>query len=102
MAHSRTRASRATFRKQIGVAAMWGTERVTHLARRHGKSRKFVQTPGGECGVRRLALAAPLAETFPRASKAWAHRFALAVILIAHGSYRQVVELLRDLFGVCR
>ena len=27
-------------------------------------------------------------------------RFALAVVLVAHGSYRHVVELLRDLFGV--
>jgi hypothetical protein len=33
-------------------------------------------------------------------SETWVRRFALAVILIVHGSYRQVVELLRDLFGL--
>jgi hypothetical protein len=27
-------------------------------------------------------------------------RFVLAVVLIAHGSYRQVIEVLRDLFGL--
>ena len=27
-------------------------------------------------------------------------RFALAVVLIVHGSYRQVLELLHDLFGL--
>lgn len=45
-------------------------------------------------------VALPLAEPFPQVSEAWVWRFVLAVLLIAHGSYRQVVELLRDLFGV--
>ena len=39
-------------------------------------------------------------ESFPRVSDAGVRRFVLAVILIAHRSCRQVVELLRDLFGV--
>ena len=33
-------------------------------------------------------------------SDAWVRRFVLGVVLIVHGSYRQVVELLRNLFGV--
>ena len=33
-----------------------------------------------------VAFAVPLAEAFPRVSEAWVHRFALAVILIVHGS----------------
>jgi len=33
-------------------------------------------------------------------SEAWVRRFVLGVVLIVHGSYRQVIELLRDLFGV--
>ena len=41
-----------------------------------------------------------LVEPFPRVSDAWVRRFVLGVVLIVHGSYRQVVELLRDLFGV--
>ena len=46
------------------------------------------------------APAAPRVEPFPRVSDAWIRRFVLGVVLIAHGSYRHVVELLRDLFGV--
>ena len=33
-------------------------------------------------------------------SDAWVRRFVLGVVPIVHGSYRQVIELLRDLFGV--
>jgi hypothetical protein len=33
-------------------------------------------------------------------SETWVRRFVLAVVLIVHGSFRQVVELLRDLFGL--
>jgi hypothetical protein len=78
---------------------------VARLARRHGTSRKFVRAQRERA---REAIdvafaeppAAPLVETFPRVSETWVRRFALAVILIVHGSYRQVVELLRDLFGL--
>ena len=105
MTLSRARALCATSRKRIGVAALSGAERVTGLAHRHGTSRKFVRA---QREVARqavdLAFTEPTApsriEPFPRVSDAWIRRFALAVILIAHGSYRQVVELLRDLFGV--
>ena len=105
MTLSRARALCATSHKRIGVAALSGAERVTHLAHRHGTSRKFVRAQRERaCHALELAFAEPsapsLVEPFSRVSDAWVRRFALAVILIAHGSYRHVVELLRDLFGV--
>jgi hypothetical protein len=89
----------------MGIVALSGAEPVSRLARWHGTSRKFVRVQRER--ARRAVdvafaepLAAPLAETFPHVSEAWVRRFALAVILIVHGSYRHVVELLRDLFGL--
>ena len=91
MTLSRARALCATSRQRIGVAALSGAEGVIHLARRHGTSRKFVRAQREL--VRQavdLAFAEPtapsLVEPFPRVSDAWIRRFALAVILIAHGS----------------
>ena len=102
MTLSRARALCATSRKRIGVAALSGAERVTRLAQRHGTSRKFVRAQREL--VRQavdLAFTEPTApsrfEPFPRVSDAWVRRFVLGVVLIVHGSYRQVVELLRDL-----
>ena len=78
---------------------------MARLARRHSTSRKFVRAQRERArhavDVAFAAPAAmPLGETFPRVSASWVRRFALAVILIVHGSYRHVVELLRDLFGL--
>lgn len=105
MTPSHARALCAISRKRIGLAALSGAERVTPLARRNGTSRKFVRAQRDR--VRQAIdmafaepVAAPLAEQFPRVSELWVRRFVLAVILIVHGSYRQVVELLRDLFGL--
>lgn len=105
MTSSRARAMCAPTRKRIGIAALSGAKRVTGLARLHGTSRKFVRAQRERA---RQAVdmaftepvAAPLAEPFPRVSEAWVRRFVLAVTLIAHGSYRHVLELLRDLFGL--
>ncbi len=105
MTPSRALALCAASRKRMGIAALSGVEPVARLARRHGTSRKFVRAQRERA---RQAVdvafavppAAPLAATFPRVSEPWVRRFALAVILIVHGSYRHVVELLRDLFGL--
>jgi len=105
MIPSRARAMCATSRKRIGMLALSGAEPVTRLARHHGASRKFVRAQRERV---RLAVdeafaqpvSASLAEPFPRVSEAWVRRFALAVVLIVHGSYRQVLELLHDLFGL--
>ena len=99
MIPSCARAMCATSRKRIGVLALSGAEPVTRLARQHGASRKFVRALRERV---RLAVdeafaepvSAPLAEPYPRVSEAWVRRFALAVVLIGHGSYRQVLELL--------
>jgi hypothetical protein len=105
MTHSHARALCASSRKRIGVAALSGAERVTRLAQRHGTSRKFVRAQR-ELARQAVDLAfaeptAPsLVEPFPRVSDAWVRRFVLGVVLIVHGSYRQVIELLRDLFGL--
>lgn len=105
MTHSHARALCATSRKRIGIEALSGAERVTRLAQRHGTSRKFVRAQR-ELARQAVDLAfaeptAPsLVEPFPRVSDAWVRRFVLGVVLIVHGSYRQVIELLRDLFGL--
>lgn len=92
----------ATSRKRIGVVSLAGTERVTRPAHRHGTSRKFVRAQRERA---RQAIdeafappdAAQLAAPLPRVSEPWARRFVL-MSPIAHGSYRQVIEVLRDLF----
>ena len=65
MTPSRARALCATSRKRIGVAALSGAERVTHLARRHGTSRKFVRAQRERAGH---ALDLAFAEKLRRAS----------------------------------
>ena len=80
MTLSRARALCATSRKRIGVAALSGAERVTHLARRHGTSRKFVRVQRERARhALELAFAEPsapsLVEPFPRVSDAWVRRF---------------------------
>lgn len=79
---------------------------MTRLARKFGTSHKFV---GVVCDEARQAVevAVPTSrelpsevEFFPRVSESWVRRSALAVVLVARGSYLHVVELLRDLFGV--
>jgi len=95
----------ATSRKRIGVLALSSTVCVTRLARQHGASRKFVRAQRERVRLAvdeafAEAVSAPLAEPFPRVSEAWVRRFALAVVLIGHGSYRQVLELLHDLLGL--
>ena len=91
MTLSRARALCATSRQRIGVAALSGAQRVTRLAHRRGTSRNFVRTQREMARQAiDLAFAEPIApsriEPFPRVSDAWIRRFALAVILIAHGS----------------
>ena len=79
---------------------------MTWLAREFGTSRKFVGVVRDKARQVVEKAFAPTRELpsevefFPRVSESWVRRFALAVVLVAHGSYRQVVELLRDLFGV--
>ena len=96
----------AATRPRLAVSALAGSVPVTWLAREFGTSRKFVGVVRDKARQAvEVAFAPPRelpseVEFFPRVSESWVRRFALAVVLVAHGSYRQVVELLRDLFGV--
>ena len=78
---------------------------ISHIATQHDVSRKFVYQQ------KAIALEA-LAQAFESEkveeekilfhlpiTKAWIHRFVLALILICHSSFRNVIEVLRDLFG---
>ena len=111
MTTSRAAALCAASRKRLAVAALSGSEPLARLARRHGASRKFVRVQRDKArqaideafAAPAVAPEAPDAEPcehYPRVSDAWVRRFTLAVLLIVHGSYRHVVELLRDLFGL--
>ena len=96
----------AATRPRLAVSALAGSVPVTWLAREFGTSRKFVGVVRDKARQVVEKAFAPTRELpsevefFPRVSESRVRRFALAVVLVAHGSYRQVVELLRDLFGV--
>ena len=96
----------AVTRQRLAVSALAESAPVTRLAREFGTSRKFVGVVRDKARQAvEVAFAPPRelpseVELFPRVSESWVRRFALAVVLVAHGSYRHVVELLRDLFGV--
>jgi hypothetical protein len=92
-------------RKDLAIHAPAGTETVTHLAARHGVSRKFVyqQTHKARAALDDVfASAAPdSAVLFELAvSKAWLRQIIVALALIGRSSYRGIVEFLRDLLGI--
>lgn len=84
---------------------MAGTATITHLAAQNVVSRKFVYEQVNKAN-------AALAEVFSSSAhddavlfdlpvtKTWLRQLTLGVTLIGHGSYRGVVELMRDLLGV--
>jgi hypothetical protein len=91
-------------RQALAVAALAGTQTITHLAADYQVSRKFVYQQ-----AERAEQA--LAEAFdpdPRAdgpvlfylpvTERWLRRLIVALLLVCHSSYRGVYELLRDLF----
>jgi hypothetical protein len=82
-----------------------GTETVTDLAARHGVSRKFVYQQRHKAST---ALDDAFASDTPdgavlfelTVTKAWLRQIIIALALIGRGSYRGVVEFVRDLLGV--
>jgi hypothetical protein len=92
-------------RKDLAIQALARSETVSDLAARHGVSRKFVYRQAHKA---RTALeeafspAAPAGEVlFELAvTKAWLHQVIVGLALICRGSYRGVVEFLRDLLGL--
>jgi len=92
-------------RKGLAIQALSGSETVSDLAVRHGVGRKFVYQQTHKVraalddafspAVSDSAVLFELAVT-----KAWLRQVIVVVTLICRGSYRGVVEFLRDLLGV--
>jgi hypothetical protein len=92
-------------RRELAIQALAGSETVSGLAARHGVSRKFVYQQTHKA---RTALDDAFSPTVPdgevlfelAVTKAWLRQIIVALVLICRGSYRGVVEFLRDLLGV--
>src|SRR5215212_118351 len=92
-------------RKDLAIHALAGTETVTHLAARHGVSRKSVYQQTHKA---RAALDEAFSPTawddevlFELAvTGAWLRQVIIGLTLICRSSYRGVVEFLRDLLGL--
>ncbi len=92
-------------RKDVAIQALAGSETVSSLAARHGVSRKFVYQQTHKA---REALDDAFSPATPDSAvlfelavtKAWLRQLIVALVLICRGSYRGVVEFLRDLLGV--
>ena len=92
-------------RINLAVLALAGTATITDLAAGHDVSRKFVYQQANKASA---ALAEVFSSSAPDdevlfqlpVTKTWLRQLTLGVTLIGHGSYRGVVELMRDLLGV--
>ena len=92
-------------RKEIGIKAVARTVPISHLADQHQVSRKFVYQQGDKAQQ-------ALDETFSPSqkddevlfylpvTKNWLYQLILSLVLICHSSYRNVVELFRDLLDL--
>jgi hypothetical protein len=92
-------------RRDLAIQALAESETVSNLAARHGVSRKFVyeQTHKARAALDdAFSSAAPEDEMLFEltVTKAWLHQVIVALALICHGSYRGVIEFVRDLLGV--
>jgi hypothetical protein len=90
-------------RQHLAVAALAGTQPISHLAAAHAVSRKFVyqQADQAELALHEAFDPAPAADPvlfhLP-VTKAWLRQLTLGLVLICHSPLRGVTELLRDLF----
>ena len=92
-------------RKDLAIQALAGSETVGGLAARHGVSRKFVYQQTHKA---RTALDEAFSSATPdeealfelAVTKTWLRQVIVALTLICRGSYRGVVEFLRDLLGL--
>ena len=92
-------------RKDLAIQALAHAETVSDLAARHGVSRKFVYQQTHKA---RTALADVFSPATPdhevlfelAVTKAWLRQVIAGLTLICRGSYRGVVEFMRDLLGV--
>ena len=92
-------------RKNLALQALARSETVSTLAARHGVSRRFIYRQTHKA---REALDDAFSPAVPDSTvlfelgvtKAWLRQVVVALTLICRGSYRGVVEFLRDLLGV--
>jgi hypothetical protein len=94
-----------TERKDLAILALAGSETVSDLAARRGVSRKFVYQQRHKASVALddafLSATCDNDVLFELAvSKTWLHQVIVALALICRGSYRGVVEFMRDLLGI--
>lgn len=93
-------------RQELAIEILAGNQSITQLAQTHGVSRKFVaqQVDKAEQALAdAFVLPAPVEDRvlfYLPVTKRWLRSFILALLLICHSSYRGVLELLRDLFGL--
>jgi hypothetical protein len=92
-------------RKELAVQALARSQTVSDLATRHGVSRKFVYAQKRKAHV-------ALDDAFSSAAaeddvlfelvvtKAWLCQMIVALALVCRGSYRGVIEFMRDLLGL--
>lgn len=92
-------------RQDLAIAALSRSKTITELAACYDVSRNFIYR---QVGKAQEALRATFDQTETmeerplftiNVTKRWLHSFVLAQNLICHASYRQVIEILRDLFG---
>ena len=89
----------------LAFLTLAGAGTITGLADQHHVSRKFVYEQANKAST---ALAEGFASSAPDdevlfelpVTKTWLRQLTLGFTLIGHGSYRGVVELMRDLLGV--
>jgi transposase-like protein len=92
-------------RKDLAIQALAGSDTVSDLAARHGVSRKFVYQQTHKA---RAALDEAFSSATPdeavlfelAVTKTWLRQVIVGLTLICRGSYRGVMEFLRDLLGV--
>src|SRR4051794_35863502 len=92
-------------RKDLAIQALAGSETISDLAARHGMSRKFVYQQTHKA---RAALDEAFSSATPdeavlfelAVTKTWLRQVIVGLTLICRGSYRGVMEFLRDLLGL--
>src|ERR1700729_1183797 len=92
-------------RKELAIQALARSETVSDLANLHGGSRKLVYRQAQKARVALDdAFVSPGAEDEVLfelvVTKAWLRQAIVALALICRGSYRGVIEFMRDLLGI--
>ena len=93
------------FRQKLSIEVLSKSKTVSHLAREHRVSRKFLHQQGNKA---RKALTECFEPNIPDndvvfhlpITKSWLTQLILGVVLICYSSYRGVIELFRDLFDL--